>query len=47
LDQHTAHPEAPTAAPLECHAANLGMAAKSRYASQEQVTSITQYADVS
>jgi hypothetical protein len=34
------------AAPLACHAANLDMAGVNRYASQEQVTSITQFTDV-
>jgi hypothetical protein len=34
------------AAPLASHAANLDMAAVNRYASQEQVTSITQFSDV-
>jgi hypothetical protein len=34
------------AAPLACHAANLDMAGVNRYASQEQVTSITQFSDV-
>jgi hypothetical protein len=34
------------AAPLASHAANLDMAAVNRYASQEQVTSITQFTDV-
>jgi hypothetical protein len=34
------------AAPLGSHAANLDMAAVNRYASQEQVTSISQFSDV-
>ena len=34
------------AAPLTSHAANLDMAGVNRYASQEQVTSITQFTDV-
>jgi hypothetical protein len=34
------------AAPLASHAANLDMAGVNRYASQEQVTSITQFTDV-
>ena len=34
------------AAPLASHAANLDMAGVSRYASQEQVTSISQFSDV-
>ena len=34
------------ASPLASHAANLDMAAVNRYASQEQVTSITQFSDV-
>jgi hypothetical protein len=34
------------AAPLASHAANLDMAAVNRYASQEQVTSISQFSDV-
>jgi hypothetical protein len=34
------------AAPLASHAANLDMAAVNRYASQEQVTSISQFTDV-
>jgi hypothetical protein len=34
------------AAPLASHAADLDMAAVNRYASQEQVTSITQFSDV-
>jgi hypothetical protein len=34
------------AAPLASHAANLDMAGVNRYASQEQVTSITQFSDV-
>ncbi|MEI6111878.1 MAG: iron uptake porin, partial [Cyanobium sp. ELA712] len=34
------------AAPLASHAANLDMAAVNRYASQEQVPSITQFSDV-
>ena len=33
-------------APLASHAANLDMAAVSRYASQEQVTSVSQFSDV-
>jgi len=34
------------AAPLASHAANLDMAAVNRYASQEQVTSISQFSDI-